>query len=290
MSTAAKTKRDIPNGGAGTIEVVEIATLKVEHLYQRDLNADLVQQIAKNWDIVTAGTIVVSKRKSGDMYVVDGQHRIAGAVYAGETHILAQVIEGLTPEEEADLRIKGNVKRADRIQELFRARLFSGDKVARALAGIAEEFDTKINVAPDMNHGLNAIAAIEAIYMDDGTGDKLRRTFRTIKEAWGKTGGDYTSAPVLKGLTWFLDRHMSEIDYARLIDRLRTEGPGSIGRVARNYKAAMGGAMWLNTYRAIVEAYNYNLREQSRLEFRTNRHTRGFGGRHEGGGSSDSWR
>lgn len=272
-------------GGAGEITVLPLDLLHVDHLYQRDLIMEVVDRIAANWDIVTAGTIVVSRRADGTLYVVDGQHRFAAAKLAGETEILAQVVDGLTAEEEAHLRIQGNYKRSDRINEVFRARVFAGDPTALALQEIAHRYDTEINFVPDASKGLNAISSLEHLYnLDNGV--RLSRVFAVIKDAWGEVGGPNASSAILKGLAWFLDRHSEEIDRQRLIERMRMEGPAAIGRSARNHKAALGGTHWINTYRALVEVYNYNLRENSRLEWRTNRSSKFIPG---GSGGGDSW-
>ena len=143
----------VTNGGSGTIEAVSIGQLKVDLLYQRDLDATVVEKIAREYDIVTAGTIVVSLRDNGDMFIVDGQHRVAGATLAKETHMLAQIIEGLTEQEEAVLRLKGNYKKNDRIGEVFRARIFAQDPVALGIRDLLAEYDTRINFSPVAEHG-----------------------------------------------------------------------------------------------------------------------------------------
>lgn len=270
--TRRKNQKPYEAGGAGTIEVVQIDLIKIDHLYQRDLNAEVVEKIAREYDIVTAGTIVLSRRPSGDLYVVDGQHRLAGASLAGEKEILAQIVDNLTPEEEAKLRVQGNYSRPDRINEVFRARVFAGDPVALHMQEIAGEFGSAFNYLPEGNSGINAIGSAEAVYKMDG-GKRLRRTLAFIDEVWGGITPDRASAVTLKGITFFLDRHESEVDMRRLKERVTAEGVGSLLRMARNHKAALGGSLWVNFYRALVEVYNYNLRESHRLEWRTSRST-----------------
>src|SRR3989304_2375030 len=113
--------------GVGNLEVLTIDDLHVDHTYQRDLSADRVQSIAARWDIVAAGPIVVSRRANGDLYIVNGQHRAAAAKMAGETHVIAQVVNDLTAKKEATLRLKGNCRLGDKAMERFRAQLVSGD-------------------------------------------------------------------------------------------------------------------------------------------------------------------
>ena len=268
----------------GEVRDLKIADLHIDRLYQRDLIADVVENIADNWDARACGAILVVERENGELFIVDGQHRTAGAVRAGKTHIRAQVVQGLSPDLEARLRLKGNYKRTDRIYEVFRARVFANDPVALLMKSTVEEFDSKINFVPDMAQGLNSIGTIEALYKLDA-GETLRATLGLIKGAWGELTPTTGSSSILKAVAWFLHRHGEELGYQydRLTERLRTEGPAALGRMARNQKAAMGGALWLNTYRALVEVYNYNLRENSRLEWRTNRATRFQGALSAGG-------
>ena len=261
-------------GDVGEMRVVKIADLKIDHLYQRDLIAAVVEKIARDYDIVTAGTIVVSERDSGELFIVDGQHRTAGALRAGETEILAQVLTGMSAEDEARLRLQGNFKRTDTIYENFRARLFANDEVALGMRKIAELEETQFNMAPNESaHGINAIASAEAIYRSDGTGQKLREVLNALRQAFGALDSRKASSANMKGIAWFLDRHDAEIDRERFFDRLRLQGTAALHRMAVNHKAAMGGAMWLNVYRAMVEVYNHGLQDKNRLEWRTNRAT-----------------
>jgi len=253
---------------AGSIEVVSIEDLHSDPLYQRDLIAQVVENIANDYDIVTAGTIVVSQRPNGDMFIVDGQHRVAGAKLAGETHVLAQVIENMTPEDEAKRRIQGNYKKTDKVYEIFRARVFAGDPVARGITALLAEFDTQINYVPDYDRGINAVSAVEGIYkMDDGV--RLRRILQTLTAAFGDVQGAHANGNLLKSVGWFIDRHGEEADIERLISRMTTEGVGSLTRKAVNMKAVMGGTQWINMYRALVEVYNERLADSNKLEWRT---------------------
>jgi hypothetical protein len=261
---------------AGNIEALVIDDIKIDATYQRDLSADLVQQMAREWDITIAGPIVVSRRgRSGDLYVVDGQHRMAAAKLAGETHILAQVVSGLGRKTEAEMRLKGNVRRGDKAIERFRAQIAAGNPESVAIVSLCESFETKVNLnGPVQDHGINAISALERLYRRD-KGVLLTRVFEIIQRAWGEVGGMNATNPVMQGIAWALSVHSDEIDRARLVERLQGEGAESLLRKARAHQAAMGGSLWLNWYRALVEVYNLKLPEGARLEWRTRGYTLG---------------
>lgn len=286
MSTTAlgiekKEHAPLSEGGAGEIAVVRIDELHVDHLYQRDLIADRVEGIARAYDIVVAGTIVVSRRANGELWIVDGQHRTAAAKLAGEEEMLAQIIDGMTAEQEALKRIQGNYKAPDRAYEIFRARVFAGDVVANGLQALLAEFDSKINYVPDSQQGANAVAAYEGIYrVDDGK--TLRATLSVIQQAFGTAYGPNASGTMVKGVAWFIARHGGEADFARLTDRMRTEGLGSITRKSASQKVVMGGSQWINHYRSLVEIYNERLADANKLEWRTTRSSAWEGGGRDG--------
>lgn len=272
----ARNRRDSANGSsklladagdAGNVEVLMIEDLRIDALYQRDLSQDLVNKIAETWDLAAAGPIVVSRRKSGDMYIVNGQHRTAAAKRAGETEILAQVIEGLDAKTEAELRLKGNTRRSDRPAERFKAQVAAGHEDSLAIVEICNRFDTKINEFPNMSSGINAVAAIERLYERDN-GILLVRTFEMIQDAWSSVGGEYATSSILKSLAFFINQH-PEANRNRLIGRLTMEGPKGLQRRGMNHRAIHGGAEWLNYYRALVEVYNDKLNDANKLELRT---------------------
>lgn len=265
---------------AGNYEVVKIEDLHIDESYQRDLSRDLVERIKREWDTAAAGAIVVSRRTNGDLYIVNGQHRTAAAQEAGRGEILAQVVEGLDRRGEAELRLMGNTRRTDTAQERFRAQVAAGHKESIAIQQICGEFDTRINPSPDQARGINTVAAVEDLYRIDGQGLALTSVFEVVKDAFGTIGGPQAKVAVLKAVAWFLSKHRHEIDRQRYVERLGSEGVDSIDRKARNYKAASGGALWMNYYRAMIEIYNVRLSAGQSLEVRTG----GWSAANAGGG------
>lgn len=258
----------VDTGGAGQIEVMELAILKVDPIYQRDLTADFVERLAEKWDIITAGTIVVSKRPSGDYYIVDGQHRAAAALRAGETHILAQVVNEPSAEEEARLRLRGNVTRGERSHEVFRARLAANDPVAIAVQRILTDMDTQINTTPVAGSGINAVTTVEKLYqLDDGV--SLINVLSLLKKLFGPISPEFANANIMKGVVWFMQRHENEIEMERFERLFKSLGPAALARSSRAHKASLGGSLWMNTYRALVTMYNEGLTDARKLEWRT---------------------
>lgn len=262
-------QRPNASGHLGSVEILPIAELHIDPSYQRQLQQALVDQIALNYDPLTAGFVLVSRRESGDLYIVDGQHKTVGAQHAGQAEMLCLVIDGLTPDEEARLRLAANVKRTDSALEKFKARLVALDPVALAINRIVESFDVKINLsAPASEYGINGIAALERVFRMDGNGALLITVLKTIQDAWGKPESEKASVNNLKAIAFFYEKHEGEFDRDRLVERLAVTGPAALRRMGMNSKAAMGGSQWLNHYRSIVEVYNYRL-SSGKLEWKT---------------------
>lgn len=266
---------------AGTIEVVTLADLKRDPAYQRPISQDLVDEIARTWDIVAAGPIVVSRRRNGELYIVNGQHRSAAAMQAGEKEILAHVINGLTAKEEAVLRLKGNKRRNDTAQDRFRAQVSAGDQESKDIIAVVESLGGRVNFHPDAKYGINTVSSLETIFRKDG-GILLTRTLELIVAAFGNLDGRHSSVSLLKSVAWLLENHTDDMtDMHRLRERLQIVGVDEIDRKARNHKVVMGGALWMNYYRAIIEAYNDRLSDAKKLDLRLSK-SHIFGGSNRG--------
>lgn len=264
--------KGIELNGLGSAEVLPISEIVVDPDYQRDLRHDLVNKIAREYDIVKAGPILISKR-GGHLYCVDGQHRLAGAAQAGETEIFAHVVHGLNQEQEAELRLARNDRRSDSTFEKFRTRLVMHDPKAEAIVELARQFGTQINLEANVHKGINAIAACEALYdAGDGGGVWLSRSLKFLSEAFdGDLNGPHVTMAMMKSAAWFIDRHMGvgEANFKEMAERVGRVGAADIDRKARAHQAGLGGSLWLNYYRALVEVWNFNRRDENKLLWKT---------------------
>lgn len=88
---------------AWSFEMVPLANLKRDPTYHDPgrLKEKRVAEIAADWDPSGVGTITVSRRHDGSLWVIDGMHRVAAARLLGETHLPAKLFVGLTLEGEA---------------------------------------------------------------------------------------------------------------------------------------------------------------------------------------------
>jgi uncharacterized protein DUF6551 len=261
------------------IEKIQLSKLHVDSSYQRDISEKLVDEIAGNWDVIASELILVSNRGQrptdgevrGGLFIVNGQHRSKAAAKLGLTEIDARIIDLRKEEDpaaiEAAFRLKTNVRLGDRSLERFKAQLRAGDPESIAIRDLLQQFDTEINQVPNSEVGINAVVTIEEIYrVDDGA--LLRDVLTLVKDVWKHVGGDYTKSPLLKGIAWFIEKHANETDRSRLVHKLEGIGSTVLEQRSRTIKLTMGGSLWVNYYRAIVELYNEQLREKHRLQWK----------------------
>lgn len=257
----------------GSAEVLTIAAINIDEDYQRDLRHGFVSELARNYDIVKAGAILVNERADSTLWCVDGQHRMTAADQAGEQEIFAHVTHGLTKEQEAELRLARNNRKSDNVFEKFRTRLVMGDEKAHAMVELARQHGTELNLQANIHHGINALVTAEVLYdAGGGNGVWLGRTLRFLNETFeGELRGTNVGANMLKAVAWFIDRHAAQGE-ARLKDmreRIARIGMEDIDRKARAHKAINGGAEWVNYYRTLVEIYNFGRSNNAKLEAKT---------------------
>lgn len=258
------------------IREVKLEDIRIDRSYQRDPSQSLVEQIAADWDEVASELVLVSDRGpdrgdvEGGLWLVNGQHRSLAARKRGHEAIWARVVDLSEAEDpaavEANLRLKLNVKLGDRPLERFKAQVRAGDADSLNVVKILARYDTQINETMNMEHGINAVSTVEAIYRAD-EGALFAETIETLRDVWPDLSGKKVSSAMMKGVAWFIEKHSDKVDRSRLIEKMRVNGPEAIHRSGTNHKSVMGGSMWMNYYRAIVEFYNENLHEKQRLEW-----------------------
>lgn len=247
--------------------VLPISILKVDRSYQRRYDHALAKRVvAENggtFDLVKAGPILVNKRRKGGYYIVDGQHRVGMATEAGEAEVIAELLDGLTPKEEAELRVARHSRKADNALELFQARLSSGDKGAQALVAALAKHGAQLAAAQDspITH-LRAVKTLEGLY--EASPIRFHRILSIISRAYGRIDRNTGNSYMLKGLDWMLRVHDGTLDEDRLVRRLGHHTIQAIDNQALIFSAA-GGTRWKNYYRVLTKVYNTRTPRQLQL-------------------------
>lgn len=133
---------------AGVLPVLQYALpaqLMIDPEYQRSIDngpsQTLIRRIAQYWDWSLCLPLVVSRRPdTGEMFVIDGQHRLAAARLRGDIHQLPCVIvEMRARADEAAAFVHLNQQRRPLGKlDIFKAAVASGDSEAAAIVDALE--------------------------------------------------------------------------------------------------------------------------------------------------------
>lgn len=124
-------------GAPPSLEQVPVDRLNVDDSYQRATDSPgsraIIVRMIKQWDWSLCQPLVVARRADGSLWILDGQHRHAGAVERGDIAFLPCVIlSSLDREGEARTFVKLNTERQKLNQaEIFHGMLAAGDPDAK---------------------------------------------------------------------------------------------------------------------------------------------------------------
>lgn len=184
------------------VRYVPLSAITLDSGYQRDLNTDRVQTMVNHWDERLAGTLILSAR-GNNLYVVDGQHRLAAMRERHAAKVAAVILTGLTQMEEADLFVQYNRSRAALNEwDLFRAEVMAGHEAALTILRVfAKQHLTLTKTAPSPTN-VQALGAIKRTFKLGGA-DLLNRVLETQKKYW-LTERHVFGASITYGLALFL--------------------------------------------------------------------------------------
>ncbi|KPH67531.1 DUF6551 family protein [Novosphingobium sp. ST904] len=132
-------------GAPPTLEWIGINTLNVDEAYQRATDGANSRRIiigmVKEWDWALCQPLVVSRRADGSLFILDGQHRKAGAVERGDIpHLPCVVLTGRDTSAEAATFVALNTKRQKLSQaDIFNGMLAAGDEEAKAMQAMLQQ-------------------------------------------------------------------------------------------------------------------------------------------------------
>lgn len=134
-----------PLGVMAVLQYALPSQLMIDPDYQRSIDNgpshSLIRKIAQHWDWALCLPLVVSRRSSGEMFVIDGQHRLAAARLRGDIKQLPCVVgEFASKADEAASFVHLNQqRRALGKLDIFKAALASGDSEARGISAALTE-------------------------------------------------------------------------------------------------------------------------------------------------------
>lgn len=254
-----------------TQEWLKIIDLKIDRKYQRGITKGRVTRMVMHFDPDAFGTITISKRADGTLFILDGQHRVRALLEMGwdDQRVPCLVYTGLTVEEEARIfRLMNAESVSPKALDIFRARLTEGEEVAVGINTIANSLGLYITPVSSAT-SIQCIAAMERVYVMGGA-NILLMSLRTIKAVWGKQADAHNQvylADMVMGLGVLFSRYGRLIDTARLEKVLARQTPKALIGDARAAMNALGGTHvgtnMLPT--VVVTKYNTRLNVAARL-------------------------
>ena len=231
-------------------------TQRVEGVAQRRVN-----KMAAEWDINKVGTITVSKRADGALFVPDGAHRIAAAREVGVRELPAVIHTGLSHSQEAELFVGLNTFNAPSSISVFMGRVERGDDDAKEIRELILGHGWRIRQTSEEGC-ISAISAVESVYRnaagtlpDDRHPEILSWVLDTATAAWGHDR-DAAHGAILKGLAQLIGRFGSDIDTKKLVSEMAQTTPKRILGHASSLRDAMGGTIPAHVAKVLVGMHN----------------------------------
>lgn len=220
-----------------------------------------VEEIANSWDPSKVGTITVSRRPDGSLFVPDGAHRVSAARIVGQSTLPAIVHNGLSHSEEAALFTGLNTFTQPSPISRFLARAAEGEEVANEIKGIVQAHGW--NIAQNGDRGsLSAIAAAERVYrsavatLPDGRHPEvLDWTLDVITAAW-EYDRESAHGAILQGLGQLVGRFGPDIDTKRLVAEMAQTRPNVILGKAKTMRDSVGGTLPAHVAKVLVGLHN----------------------------------
>lgn len=201
-----------------TYEAVDLTTLQISELAQRGLKIPHYTKMARNFVREAVGTLVVSQRSDGQLFLVDGQHRREACLAVGIKTLVVEMHHGLTEQEEGLLFLLKNREsiKPDRSSE-YKIAVTAALPEFVATEEVLEKRGLKVRKSASANV-VGACTTVVDITQKYGP-DVLERVLIVAENAWGREGTSW-SASLLAGLGMFLGRHGDRVDDKALAARL----------------------------------------------------------------------
>ena len=245
------------------IKRIAISDLNIEPSdYQRPTNPQQVERIVERFDESKIGVLTVSSR-NGINYVVDGAHRVCALRTLGYTHAFAEILTGLSYEQEASYFAKQNQdKRPLKPTDLFKAGLASGDERCHKINNIVRANGFQIGAS---NKNFYKIAAVNALYeiVECYSFETLDDTLCLIANTWNGIS-KASQSECLLGVAEFINRY-SMVQFAdRMHEKFAVVWYEYLEAVRCSVRGAKTGTNRRIFCRVLVSNYNKGLTSRSK--------------------------
>lgn len=186
-------------GAPPSLEFIAVDRLEVDPAYQRATDGPQSRRIivgmVRRWDWSLCQPLVVSRRSNGALFILDGQHRHAGARERGDiAHLPCVVHPALEPGAEARAFVDLNTRRQALSQaDIFHGLLAASDPDAIAVAALIEATGWHlVRGKPNGKWKPGSIACGPALVRGRKLhgGTVVEAALRTVRAAWPNAAVD----------------------------------------------------------------------------------------------------
>lgn len=226
-NTTRANRLEVPS----TQKWVPLGLMQIRPEAQRELNRSWADHIATDIDIEKLGVFVVNK-VNGIYWLIDGQHRREGLITAGwgDQQVQCQVFEDLTSEQEAELFLGLNDRKAIPAIQEFRIAVFAGRERECEIDRIVRDLDCAVTNTK-VEGAIGAVGTLIRIYERSGP-KTLARTIGIVRDAFGAAG---LEAAILDGIALLCARYDGDLEDQLAVAKLRNMHGGAGGLMSRAY-------------------------------------------------------
>lgn len=140
---------EIDMGAKPALMWIPVKSLHINDVYQRSISTgrgqSVIREIVASFRWPLFGVLMVTQRKEGGYWVIDGQHRMNAAKHAGIDKVPCMLIVGLDTRDQAKIFTGINARRVNMsVQALHHAKVAAGEEDAVALQEACIEADVVI--------------------------------------------------------------------------------------------------------------------------------------------------
>lgn len=204
---------------------LEVGQLFVDYTYQHRPYTRAIADLEKEFNPDISGFILVNIRTDGTIAILDGQTRRAVHEKKRLRHIRAEILRGLSEEEEAAIYLKKCINTQRLPVDSFLAELKAKHPQATLIAKILSQRKLEIE-SYATQHGqrtgqavITCVTALKRMLQSDPDGDTLGAALDLIIDTWGYARSAFT-AQTLEVIHGLVLRYGSEIDRKIFITKL----------------------------------------------------------------------
>lgn len=179
------------------VQVLDAIKMKIDTSYQRPLTRSTVNKIKQRFNPAALGVFQIGRRRNGDLYVIDAQHRwtaICELFKEGKiasASVLCIVHQDTTPQIESAIYLDGNDNKPVKGNNKFKAALVRRSELELAInqTAVDEGFSLDFRTPGEVSDDLSARGAIHAVsYLIPAYNkckDHLQLAFRFLVDTYG---------------------------------------------------------------------------------------------------------